>query len=207
MKNTSRVLVALFLVGAGVLLSGLFMRGSADAVRPDYGYSTSQLMICQKDVVQHLKSASVTLGSLEEAGRYCYAQLYNLATLNEFQIRREKYIQQTYDEHVLLWMVVVITITGVALAGLQLVASYKLAASGQGALASDSELVLERSKMSIKSSITGLLILVLSFAFFVVFVYEIYRIKDAETVRAYQGSGNQTPKQIGAGTLIPDAKK
>jgi len=102
--------------------------------------------------------------------------------LNDFQIRRLKFIQQGYDERVLLWMVVVITLSGVFLAGLQLVGSYRLAAAaGRTDIEQSGEIALQRDRISLKSSITGLFILLVSFAFFYVFVIEIVPLKEVNT--------------------------
>jgi hypothetical protein len=77
-----------------------------------------------------------------------------------------------------MWMVVIITFSGVLLAGLQLWASYRLAESRQTTLdANDGQLVLERDRVVLKSSIAGLFILLVSFAFFLVFVLYVYRFE------------------------------
>src|SRR5260370_38463503 len=90
-----------------------------------------------------------------------------------------KFIQQAYDERVLLWMVVVITLSGVFLAGLQLVGSYRLAAAaGRTDIEQSGEIALQRDRISLKSSITGLFILLVSFAFFYVFVKQIVPLKE-----------------------------
>jgi hypothetical protein len=105
----------------------------------------------------------------------CYDQIYGQGLLNDFQLRRLAFVEQAYSERVILWMVVLITLSGVLLAGLQVLASYKLAAAGRGQMES-SEINLARDKLSLKSSITGLFILIISFAFFYVFVFEVYKI-------------------------------
>jgi hypothetical protein len=92
---------------------------------------------------------AVALLNLQAA---CYHKGYKQAELNEFQIRRMQFIEQYYDERILLWMVVSITISGVLLAGLQLAASYQLSLSGQSALAQSSELSVQHSKVVLRSS-------------------------------------------------------
>ena len=77
-----------------------------------------------------------------------------------------------------MWMVVSITISGVLLSGLQLLVSYQLAVAGRGQFGESGELSLEKDRVSLKSSITGLFILIVSFAFFAVFVFEIYKIRE-----------------------------
>jgi hypothetical protein len=69
--------------------------------------------------------------------------------------------------------------------------SFKLALAG-GEFAKDSELALENSKLSLKSSITGAIILALSLAFFMIYVIYIYTIREV----AVETPGNlQTPTE------------
>jgi hypothetical protein len=104
-------------------------------------------------------------------------------------------------------MVVLITLSGVSLAGLQVLASYKLAAVGRGQLET-SELNLARDKLSLKSSIAGLFILIISFAFFYVFVFEIYKIHPVDpdgknanaSPPAYVGQMNAPPAEAAPNT-------
>lgn len=98
--------------------------------------------------------------------------------LKDFSYRREKFDQQVHDDNIMLWMVVIITIIGVILAGLQLYTSYMLAMAGKVKGSQDSSVTIEAGKIAVKSSITGLLILAMSFAFFCVFVVEVYTFKE-----------------------------
>jgi len=93
-------------------------------------------------------------------------------------------------------MVVLITISGVVLAGVQLLASYKLALAGHGGLAgAGSEIHYSASSVSFKSSVIGLTILALSFAFFLVFVIYVYELRDISSAAtpAVQTSTPPTP--------------
>ena len=110
----------------------------------------------------------------------CGSTVFNIDSLVDFDIRREKFLRQELDERVILWMVVAITLSGVLLAGLQLLASYKLASSGHGAFASESELTAQKDKLSLKSSVTGLIILVVSLVFFFVYVKWVYSIQECQ---------------------------
>lgn len=157
---------------------------------------SSQLLLCQKDALNRINSGVLKMSDLQSASAHCYSDLYRLGMLNDFQIRRMKFVQQTYDERILLWMVVAITLAGVVLAGLQLIGSYRLLASGQNQMGTDGEVTLERGRISLKSSVTGLLILGLSFAFFVVFVYEVFTIKEVRI-------DPQPAQQVSAGLLQP----
>jgi hypothetical protein len=139
---------------------------------------SASLTECVGAQLNLLKVARPDAHALSELAESCYLQIYRQSTLNDFQIRRTKFIQQAYDERILLWMVVAITLSGVLLAALQLIASYKLAEVNRGTLDQGGEIALERDRISLKSSVTGLVILVLSFAFFSIFVFEIYKIKE-----------------------------
>jgi hypothetical protein len=158
---------------------------------------------CVADALKRTGAAAPTVESMKAATELCYSHLHGQGLLNDFKIRRLKFIQQAYDERVLLWMVVAITLSGVALAAVQLIASFRLATQGIGNLAEQTELSVERGKLSIRSSLTGLLILICSFAFFWVFVYEIYVIHDPDDKPKPQMQ--QANEQIGIGVLQPYA--
>jgi hypothetical protein len=75
-------------------------------------------------------------------------------------------------------MVVCITIAGVALAGAQLLISYRLAMLGKENHTLDSTFILAKDRIAVRSSITGLLILTVSFCFFIVFVIWVFQFKE-----------------------------
>ena len=103
-------------------------------------------------------------------------------------IRHENFVFQRYENTIIMLMVVSITISGVILAGLQLLASYKLASVGKGKLDNGSEVNLSFNNMAIKSSVVGVIILGISFAFFLVFVLYVYTftpVSDRGDVRTH----------------------
>jgi hypothetical protein len=117
------------------------------------------------------------LDLLHRIDAVCYDHVYSLRLLDDFQIRRLKVVEQNTTDFVLLWMVVAITISGVILAGLQLFGSYRLASLGKGEFAQSGEVSFAaRGDMSAKSSVTGLLILVVSFAFFLAYIGLVYPV-------------------------------
>jgi hypothetical protein len=100
-------------------------------------------------------------------------------------------------------MVVLITISGVALAGLQLAASYRLAVIRGTEFATASELVLNKSgDLVLKSSVTGLFILIISFAFFLVFVLYVYDIKERR-IESGSPAASDSQAQGGYGHVVP----
>jgi hypothetical protein len=89
-------------------------------------------------------------------------------------IRNENFVFQRSENTIIMLMVVSITISGVILAGLQLFASYKLASAGKGVLDGGGEVSFSAHSMAVKSSVVGVIILAISFAFFLVFVLYVY---------------------------------
>lgn len=147
------------------------------------------------------RAAPAPLADIDAAQISCYTELRNELLLNDFQLRRMKFHEQSRDGHVLLWVVVLITLSGVALSALQLLASYRLAGTGAGAgLDTPGEFSVERGKVSLKSSVTGLFILLFSFAFFALFVAEVYKIKELRVEHPPNAAA-----QLEAGRLEPAA--
>jgi hypothetical protein len=115
---------------------------------------------------------------LRDIRDHCYSLIQAQGSLSDFAIRKLNFFQQYRANAVLMWMVVAVTLSGVLLASFQLRASYQLAAANKDLFhASDSELVLTRSKLALKSSIAGLFILAISLCFFLVFVAYVYRFE------------------------------
>jgi hypothetical protein len=133
---------------------------------------------CRTEVRSAIHTDKVTTEVWEKISNVCYMQVRGEAMLADFNIRRSNLINQQAEGRVVLWMVVAITISGVALAGLQLLAAYRLAGSGKGEFAVSQEITLEQNRISLKSSVTGLMILVISFAFFMVYVVWVYTAKE-----------------------------
>jgi len=157
---------------------------------------------CIEQRLATIKSEKTDLAGLDAASESCYREFRSEFLLNDFYHRKAKFLEQSRDGYVLLWVVVVITLSGVGLSALQLVASYRLASAGRGSLDTTGELSLERDKVSLKSSVTGLFILVFSFAFFALFVAEVYKIKELRVENPPIAAPEQA-KQIDTAPLIP----
>src|ERR1700677_1499727 len=143
--------------------------GSAGA----FGSSMSD---CTTYVLTLLKSTEhPTPEEVKQSVDVCYTLLNRESQISEFNVRAQAYEQQYSSTSVLLWMVVAITVSGVVLAGLQLLASYRLAVATGNNLDQTNELTLARNQIVLKSSVTGLSIMLLSFAFFLVFVRYVYK--------------------------------
>jgi hypothetical protein len=146
----------------------------------------------------------ISKDSFHEFSILCTSLIFNESALDDYRIRRMKFEQQYYAEGVTLWMVVAITISGVMLAAVQLMASYKLALIGKEAFAQDSSMALEQGKVSLKSSITGLFILTISFAFFLVYVLYIYTITEANLEKPKVAESQVMP--VSGVTAMSDGK-
>jgi hypothetical protein len=118
----------------------------------------------------------------------CYDVISTELLSKEQIIRNDNFLFQRSENIVLMYMVVAITVSGVILAGLQLLASYKLALLGKGSLPDGGTVDVTAHSIALKSSVVGVVILGISFAFFLVFVLYVYTLKDAGT----QGSSQQT---------------
>jgi hypothetical protein len=128
--------------------------------------------------------SAVTVIALADLDVFCYNMIAKQLRIQE-QIARDDALElQKFENIVMLWMVVAITLSGVGLAGLQLYASYQLAVTGRGIFMADgaTDLSYSDKNVAIKSSVMGLIILVISFAFFLVFVLYLHPIRTLELV-------------------------
>jgi hypothetical protein len=177
--------------GALILLILTLIKGTPPTpVEQEWG-----MRECVPELLHRTVVGRAEFHEYQQAIQLCYSHLHGQGLLSDFKIRRQKFLQQSYDERILLWMVVLITLSGVALAGVQLVASFRLASAGAANFDQQTELSVEKGRLSVKSSLTGLLILICSFAFFWVFVYQVYVIHSIDPDGAPKG----TPQLVGGG--------
>jgi hypothetical protein len=141
----------------------------------------TRLAECRASALSAIKLEKVDIALMSQVADYCYAQVRGEDILSDFVIRRSKFSQQQVEGTIVLWLVVLLTFSGVALAAVQLVIGYRLASSGHGPTSEPNEITLERNKLSLKSSVAGLLILIISFAFFLVYVIWVFTINETST--------------------------
>jgi hypothetical protein len=140
---------------------------------------------------------AVSVGDLYGLNGFCYDTIGSQLKIDQEKIRRDNFLFQRNENVVLLYMVVLITISGVVLAGVQLLASYKLAVLGRGELAGGgSEIKYSANAISFKSSVIGLTILAMSFAFFLVFVIYVYDLRDISDTASRQTATPQHPANL-----------
>jgi hypothetical protein len=139
----------------------------------------AKLGTCRTNSISLIKPERIDVFLLSQLSDFCYNQVRGEDLLGDFHVRKLNFVQQVSDSRILLWMVVAITISGVLLAGLQLLAAYRLASFSGGDFApgQGGEVTLDSKSVSLKSSVTGLLILIISFAFFIVYVRWVYPIQ------------------------------
>jgi hypothetical protein len=120
--------------------------------------------------------------ALGKLNGFCFTAARSQLLVDEENIREDNFVFQRYENIILLFIVVTLTLSGVVLAGLQLLASYKLAVIGRGELSGGAEVSYSQDAVSFKSSVVGLAILFISFAFFMVFVLEVYTLKEGASL-------------------------
>jgi hypothetical protein len=119
--------IAILLLMAGVWLPALG-RSSSGVVIID---EAAKLSACRMGAISLIKPERVDLQFLAHISDFCYGQVRGEDLLGDFYIRKRSFVQQQSDTGVLLWMVVAITISGVLLAGFQLLAAFRLANAGR----------------------------------------------------------------------------
>jgi hypothetical protein len=117
-----------------------------------------------------------------EADLICYSARRHEYLLKDFLIRRNAYAVQPFETKVIMWMVVALVFGGVYLAWMQLRSSYELALLGKKESLDDKVSGVTIAGMSVKSSVVGVIILAISFAFFGVYVRYVYTIDDASAL-------------------------
>lgn len=154
--------------------------------RFDFLYEDFRLNTC---LDSHAGGSTVGFAGLTEATQVCYDLIYAQGLLNEFQVRRVNYQTQHLADQMLMWMVIGLTLSGVVLAAVQIIGANRVyIASGGLRPGADNEVSIEAGKIYVKSSVTGVAILVISFAFFFVYVAEVYTIKEAPPVDPAAGT-------------------
>lgn len=207
MSQTRSPLVYGGILGLGVIL--LFylylMYGVAHIEVGNSNFQESAISDCIERYRSLVNVATVDVPNLYHLNGFCFDSLGSQLKLDQEQIRRNTFLFQSTENVVLLYMVVIITFSGVLLAGVQLVASYRLAVNGRGDLAGGGELTYSPSSgaVSFKSSVVGITILALSFAFFLVFVKEVYPLKELNGATTAQGGSRPNGSSVNLLPVLP----
>ena len=175
--NVSGIFVAaLGLVLLSICFYLLIYRGAPSETKLDTAREPFHDCIVETQSLSKLQINSIS--DYVSLYNLCNDQIFRTFQYNDFAVRREKFVRQELDERVNLWLVVIITISGVVLSAIQLIMSYKIAVSGKEHWSTDAAFAVKQGEISFKSSVTGLAILALSLAFFVVYVGWIYPNKE-----------------------------
>jgi hypothetical protein len=163
-----------------------------------------QMTTCVDRISKQVQAAGNTHDALWDAAGLCQTMIEAQRVSDEQLIRADSFVFQRGENTVLMWMVVIITVAGVALAGVQLWASYKLALAGRGELVQGGSVDLSKDRLAVQSSVVGVIVLGISFAFFLVFVLFVYTIQNGDQPKN-QGPAtmNGAPHQISSGPLQP----
>jgi hypothetical protein len=181
-SRTAAVALAAIVLCVLSLITGHWL-GSLTPTVPTIKLQEVQSMeSCTKEIEPALNLGAITNpvernNAIRDLQLTCYDKSHKQAELNEYQIRRMQFFEQYYEQRIFLWMVVCITVSGVILAGLQLAASYRLSLLGHAALA-DSKMTIEHKRIVLSSSVVGFFILLLSFAFFYLFITQVFPTKE-----------------------------
>ena len=157
---------------------------------------------CIKEHIKEMPLSANKIESFSNLQSICSRQWHDEFLLDDFTIRRIKFLEQSRDGHVLLWVVVTITLSGVILAAAQLAASFQLASSQKASATPESEFTIEVGKISLKSSIVGLAILSLSLGFFTIFVTHVYKITEISSPVTKNAATSSSPTQTSTSRAI-----
>jgi hypothetical protein len=161
-----------------LILGGLFFGIGARGT----GFETAPMTTmekCTSDTLTQLRLEQPPDAKvLRQLVEHCYSMIHSQGVLNDFSIRKLNYVQQYQANGILLWMVVFITVAGVLIAGVQIAASYQLASKNKASIVQRDEITVKLDQIVLKSSVAGISILLLSFAFFLVFVRYVYQFED-----------------------------
>jgi hypothetical protein len=146
--------------------------------------STSQelrIAACKNETITILKPGALDIQTLADVYGVCSARVNSEDVLSEAGIRRNAFLIQQSETTTLMWMVVIITVSGVVLAGMQLITSFKLSLLGKAPPdAGSSTFSADAHQLSVSSSVSGIMVLAISLCFFYIFTREIYAIRGVE---------------------------
>jgi hypothetical protein len=210
------VAILIAVTGVVVLVCPIFVMWISStyfAVKPPVlSEPQNQVAACVNDRSQRVEDR-FTIENFGALVQNCYAEALDTAQLQDFYLRRAKYYTQDIGGNVLLWMVVILTVSGVALSAFQLYASYQIGIgrSQPAPEQASHEVSITRDNISVKSAYVGVAILALSFAFFFIFVIEVYDLKVEHPEE--RASSKATPKMqilpgsnLGIGNMGPPVK-
>lgn len=167
-----------------------------------YSGDRNSLDACVREYSGKISPGRISSDVLWDGVNFCQTLSSAQHSDDELSIRTNNFVFQRSENIVLMWMVVSITLAGVALAGGQLWASYQLAKSGRGALAEGGSVDLSTNKLAVHSSVIGVIVLTISFAFFLVFVLYVYTL-NPDKGKTEERADDSAPHQLSSGPIEP----
>lgn len=168
-----------WLCACAIIAIVFYIVGQVDATpRTTRATAANNIASCvSQDLAEALKR-NPALPPEEKTRAFIVCRDVMFATLlaDEHIIRNETLVLQRDQNAAMLTLVVIITVSGVVLAGLQLLGSFYIAKEGRAAASDAGEFSVKSTEISVKSSYVGVLILGLSLVFFAVFVLFVYRL-------------------------------
>jgi hypothetical protein len=172
-KYGGAALAALLCFIAGLSL-GVYWTQSTDQV-----YSKMQdvqsVGSCIDDTTKSIGLNNPTVSVLKDVNAYCFAKISSQFYVYDLKINQNAFVHQNRASVVVMWMVVSITLAGVVLAALQLLAAFRMADTS--IINEVGEISFSKDRIVLRSSFIGLIILTISFAFFLVFILYVYRLE------------------------------
>jgi hypothetical protein len=153
---------------------------------PVYG----TIVKCRQDLIAEVHPKAIDVALADQISNHCITEIYGAKDLEDFSVRRAAFVEQYAEGHFVIWLVVAITISGIALAAIQLAAAYNLSVMTGKALEAGATITAEPQKITFTSSVSGLAILVISFAFFFSYIKFVYPVEATDVVK------NHDPKTI-----------
>ena len=137
---------------------------------------------CESTLRGILGSKSVDMRLEDQIANHCIGVVSNSYSLQDYDVRRTSFIEQYHESQFVLWLVIGITISGVVLAGIQLVSAYNMSLMlGKSAFDAIS-LGFDAKSISLGTTVSGLVILAMSFAFFLVYVIYVYPVQITNSI-------------------------
>lgn len=210
----SRVFLCAISIIIGSITTYVFF--SPKYERFEFLYNDFTIEDCAHKLLSGQETELVGLAQIKLYNEICYDRIHSQGLLNEFRIRRVNFQNQHIAENVIMWTVVALTISGVLLAGYQIINTPNTLDSPKNKkkVGNSSEFRIEKGKVSLRSSVTGLFILLFSFAFFYVYIIYVYTIRDigdnTHNTNNMRGAtiGNSIDiREFGSGLLITNDKK
>ncbi|MFM0347313.1 hypothetical protein [Paraburkholderia sp. RL17-347-BIC-D] len=145
----------------------------------------SKLTACYDRAFARLGKATADIDTLKQVSEFCHNESGYAYNQTEWEVRRGAYEQSQTQSDAILRLVEGMTWGGIALAALQLAFVFALSWRERKLLTDASEFTAESSKeaskLYFKSSLAGLMILVITFFFFYLYIRYVYPVTDGSS--------------------------